>query len=747
MNKVSKFIIQFRNLVILIIAAITVFMGIKMMDLKINSDIINSLPEDDPAAVLYKEIGEKYQGSAMGVVIIKSDSLYSNRTLSDINTITELIQNSDGIESVNSLTNVIDIHSDEYGIEVGHLVDTDLLPYSDEQLKALKKRVEEQEMYQGAIVSTDHKATIIVFTMSADVNQEEVGNVIREEINALQLDQEILYGGLPMMMMELSDIIFKDMLWLIPTVFLVLLIILFLSFKSIRGGILPLISVGIAITWTLGLMSILGYNITMIGGIIPVVLFAVGCAYAIHVINHVTENQQEDYHAGIVKSLRYLIVPVFLSSLTTVFGFISFIFGSYLTMIKDFGIFAAVGTFFSFLLALTFVPAVLSFAPPKKKKTKSESPLLNRYVLQPISKLVVKHPKYILATWGAIVVLGIVGTFLINRSTNLASFFPKKSETRLAEETLQDHFGGSAPVFVRFKGDVQDPEFLHKMKECALFMKKNPYISNITSVVDLVEQMNDAMGEGVQIPDDRAKIEQLWFLLEGQEIMGQLVSDDLDEALIQTRFASISTIDTQEFIEDMEQYIAEHQTEDCQIEISGIPSVYVNMDKSLLKSQLGSLEIAIVLVLLLVTISLKSLLYGVMGITPILATVVTVFGFMGFTGIALDVATVSVASIVLGIGIDYSIHTMNAFNYYYKETGDIGKATESSILIIGKSILINAISVGVGFSILIFSHLIPMRYMGLLIALSMLISSIGALTLLPVLINMRFKRRRLKGLE
>ena len=145
MNKVSKFIIQFRTLVILIIAAITVFMGIKMMDLKINSDIINSLPEDDPAAVLYKEIGEKYQGSAMGVVIIKSDSLYSNRTLSDINTITELIQNSDGIESVNSLTNVIDIHSDEYGIEVGHLVDTDLLPYSDEQLKALKNALKSKK--------------------------------------------------------------------------------------------------------------------------------------------------------------------------------------------------------------------------------------------------------------------------------------------------------------------------------------------------------------------------------------------------------------------------------------------------------------------------------------------------------------------------------------------------------------------------------------------------------------------------
>jgi predicted RND superfamily exporter protein len=492
-------------------------------------------------------------------------------------------------------------------------------------------------------------------------------------------------------------------------------------------------------------MAILGYEITMIGGIIPVILFAVGSAYSIHVINHIRENQEEDYRKRILSSLGYLVLPVFLSSLTTVFGFVSFIFGSYLTMIKDFGIFCAVGTFFSFILALTFIPALISFFPTPPRRVSDKESLLTKKFLRPLSSLVLKYPKYVLIFWISLVILGIIGTFKIDRSTNLASFFNKKSETRIAEETLQEQFGGSAPVYVLFKGDVHDPDFLAKMDDFSDFLKTNPHISHVTSIVDLIEQMNEAMGEGRKLPTDRAKIEQLWFLLEGHEVMEQLVSDDLDEAIIQTRFSSINTNDTKKFIDEVEEYIAAHQDENVTIQLSGIPSVYVNMDSSLLKSQLSSLSIAIVLVLLLISISLRSLKLGIMGIVPILVTVSAVFGFMGFTGISLDVATVSVASIVLGIGIDYSIHTISSFNYYFKIKNDIDYAIKNTICIIGKSIMINATAVGLGFSVLLFSHLIPMKFMGLLIAISMLLSSIGALTLLPIMIiiNHNYKNKLL----
>ncbi len=745
MKKTLSYIIKFRTLILLTILAITLVMGWQMKNLKINSDIISSLPDDDPAAVLYKEIGEKYQGSTIGIIIVNSENLYSAQTIADVATITDIVQSTKGVESVTSLANIINIKTDEYGLEVGNLVDIYALPETEEELMNLKNEVESNEMYKGVIVSNDGKSTIVMFTLATDVNQEEVGKEIKEKIAAQNFSHGITYGGLPMMMQELSTIIFNDMVWLIPSVAILLLIILFLSFKSVRGTILPLITVSIAITWTLGLMAILGYEITMIGGIIPVILFAVGSAYSIHVINHIRENQEEDYRKRILSSLGYLVLPVFLSSLTTVFGFVSFIFGSYLTMIKDFGIFCAVGTFFSFILALTFIPALISFFPTPPRRVSDKESLLTKKFLRPLSSLVLKYPKYVLIFWISLVILGIIGTFKIDRSTNLASFFNKKSETRIAEETLQEQFGGSAPVYVLFKGDVHDPDFLAKMGDFSDFLKTNPHISHVTSIVDLIEQMNEAMGEGRKLPTDRAKIEQLWFLLEGHEVMEQLVSDDLDEAIIQTRFSSINTNDTKKFIDEVEEYIAAHQDENVTIQLSGIPSVYVNMDSSLLKSQLSSLSIAIVLVLLLISISLKSFKLGIMGIVPILVTVSAVFGFMGFTGISLDVATVSVASIVLGIGIDYSIHTISSFNYYFKIKNDIDYAIKNTICIIGKSIMINATAVGLGFSVLLFSHLIPMKFMGLLIAISMLLSSIGALTLLPIMIiiNHNYKNKLL----
>lgn len=745
MKKTLSYIIKFRTLILLTILAITLVMGWQMKNLKINSDIISSLPDDDPAAVLYKEIGEKYQGSTIGIIIVNSENLYSAQTIADVATITDIVQSTKGVESVTSLANIINIKTDEYGLEVGNLVDIYALPEMEEELMNLKNEVESNEMYKGVIVSNDGKSTIVMFTLATDVNQEEVGKEIKEKIAAQNFSHGITYGGLPMMMQELSTIIFNDMVWLIPSVAILLLIILFLSFKSVRGTILPLITVSIAITWTLGLMAILGYEITMIGGIIPVILFAVGSAYSIHVINHIRENQEEDYRKRILSSLGYLVLPVFLSSLTTVFGFVSFIFGSYLTMIKDFGIFCAVGTFFSFILALTFIPALISFFPTPPRRVSDKESLLTKKFLRPLSSLVLKYPKYVLIFWISLVILGIIGTFKIDRSTNLASFFNKKSETRIAEETLQEQFGGSAPVYVLFKGDVHDPDFLAKMDDFSDFLKTNPHISHVTSIVDLIEQMNEAMGEGRKLPTDRAKIEQLWFLLEGHEVMEQLVSDDLDEAIIQTRFSSINTNDTKKFIDEVEEYITAHQDENVTIQLSGIPSVYVNMDSSLLKSQLSSLSIAIVLVLLLISISLRSLKLGIMGIVPILVTVSAVFGFMGFTGISLDVATVSVASIVLGIGIDYSIHTISSFNYYFKIKNDIDYAIKNTICIIGKSIMINATAVGLGFSVLLFSHLIPMKFMGLLIAISMLLSSIGALTLLPIMIiiNHNYKNKLL----
>ena len=186
-----------------------------------------------------------------------------------------------------------------------------------------------------------------------------------------------------------------------------------------------------------------------------------------------------------------------------------------------------------------------------------------------------------------------------------------------------------------------------------------------------------------------------------------------------------------EFAKYMRAFIATNSSEDCEIEITGMPFVDITMDQSLINSQIGSILIAILFVIILVGIILRSWISGLYASIPIIATIMLLFGFMGLTGISLNIATVLVASVALGIGIDYSIHIISHFNESYKKSQDLYASIQESILISGNAIIINVISVSAGFLILVFSEMVPLQYFGLLIALSMVSSCLGALTLLP----------------
>jgi predicted RND superfamily exporter protein len=306
---------------------------------------------------------------------------------------------------------------------------------------------------------------------------------------------------------------------------------------------------------------------------------------------------------------------------------------------------------------------------------------------------------------------------------------------------MQKKFGGSLPVFVEFEGDVQEPEVLKMMIRTEDFMKEDPNISSAQSVADLIQQMNDVMGEGEKVPDDKAKIEQLWFLLDGQDIMPQLVSDELDRGIIQSKFASIKNKEIEAFTNKMNKFIEENSNENCEIQFTGIPPIYVKLNESLVKSQYSSLIIAIILVLLIVGIIMRSFSNGVFATIPIIATILVLLGFMGITGIPLDIATVLVGSIALGIGIDYSIHVISGFNTHLKEGGDPERAIEETLMTRGKAVIINVASVAAGFLVLLFAQLLPIRNFGLLIAISMFGSGLGAMTLLPILLILSNRKK------
>ncbi len=590
MNKLAEVIIKIKWLIIVVVLGLTVFLGYQLKDITINSDIISTLPDDDPVAKLYKNIGAEFGGNDMGMIVLETDDIFKTEVLEHVKQVTDSLKITDGISTVTSITDVLDIKTSEFGLEIGKLVDEYELPTTQEELENLKAYVFSKEMYKGSIVSEDGSATLILFTMLEDADKQEVAKEVKAKVEALNLPETLYFGGLPMMMNDITYLIVADMVWLIPIVFLLIALILFLSFRSLRGVVMPLLTAALAVIWTLGILVLTGYEITIISNIIPIILLAVGSAYTIHVINSINLSNEKDRKIALLKALAYIIVPVILASVTTAIGFISFVFGAYLTMIRDFGIFTSLGTLIALVLSIFFVPAVISAFSMYKKadsvEQENESNFISNYILQPLVNILFKHPKYISLTWGGLILLSIVGMFFIETSVNMADYFKDDNPTRVAEDIMQDKFGGSMPVFIVFEGDMQSPEVLQLMRKTADFMKEDPNIKMTQSIADLVEQMNEAMGEGKKIPDDKAKIEQLWFLLDGQDIMAQLVSSDLDRGIIQSKFASVDTKDIEFFNKNMSKFINENTTDNCSIELTGMPSVYIKLNDRLVSTSI-----------------------------------------------------------------------------------------------------------------------------------------------------------------
>jgi len=750
MNKLAEGIVKLRWPIIIVVIALTAFLGFQIKDLKIDSDIISSLPDDDPAALLYKEIGKEFGGNDMGMIIIETNDIFKKEVIGYIKQITDTLRVIDGISTVTSLTNVIDIKGSEWGIEIGTLLDEYDLPDSKAELDTLKERVISKDMYKGTIVSEDGTSTLIMFTLLDEADKQAVAENIKEKITELDIPEKLYFGGLPFMMNDIASLIVSDIIKLIPITFFLITFVLFLAFKTIRGVVLPMLTATLSVIWVLGSMVLFGYELSMISNITPIILLAVGSAYTIHVLNRINTTFDQDRKKALTKALAYIIVPVVLATLTTMIGFLSFVFGAYLEIIRDFGIFTALGVFFALLLSIFFVPAVISVLSMYKSAKRMERngekkhSFINDFILSPLYNLLHNHPKNVLITWGIIMLVSVSGIFFIQREVNMAEYFKKGNSTRVTEDIMQEKFGGSQPIFVVFQGDIQSPDVLQMMIKTGNYMKEFPAIDRTQSIADLVEEMNNVMGEGLRIPDEKAKIENLWFLLDGQDIMPQLVSDDLDKAIIQSKFASTDSKVLNDFVIYMSDFVDKNSTEECKIEVTGMPSVYSQLDKSLINSQMSSLVIAIIMVLLIVGAILRSPAKGIFATTPIIATIVILFGFMGVTGIPLDIATVLVASIALGIGVDYSIHIITHFSHAYKSSGNLGEAMEETIMVSGKAIAINVMSVATGFLVLIFSEMVPLQNFGILVALSMIVSGLGALTLLPVILILHYRRQERK---
>jgi predicted RND superfamily exporter protein len=745
MDKLSKVILKWKWPVIVVSILLTAFFTFELTKIRVNSNVIDSLPASDSVVSLFKSIGEKYGGNEVGVVIVQSDNVFRPLVLKDIQKITDTLSKLKRVGAVTSLTNILNFESVGDDFQVKPLINMQKLPATPQQTDSLKQKILANKMYRGNMVSDDGTASLVVFKFKSGGDDLATVKKVKKILTALPLHEKVYLAGGPVVTEMVSEIISDDLAFLIPVTFLVISVILFLSFHSLQGVFLPMLSAGMAIIWALGCMPLMGLHLTMVTNNVPIILMAVGTAYTIHVLNRVNQCREKDYHKALQKALRHIFVPVSLAALTTMIGFISFIFGAYLNMIRDFGVVTALGTFFAAVISLFFIPAVLDVFPVKRhftddKNNKGPRSYLNDVVLKPVTALVLKHPKYILTGWIVLVLVSITGIFSIRRSVDTSEYFKKNNPEHIAEKIMAAKFGGTKPVFLQFTGSMQNPDVLKTMKKAQEYLEKSPYIKSTQSIADIIEKLNGTLAGEEKIPDSEAAIGQLWFLLDGNPNIRQLVSEDLNQGIVIAKFDRHGENNAAaRFAAYMKPFLKKYSRPGCQIQMTGMPFIDAEMNKSLLQSQIASLIIATIFVIGIVSLILWSFSRGLIASIPIAVTTVLLFGTMGLTDIPLNMGTVLVASIAMGIGIDYSIHFITHFHERVKDGMSIPDAIRNTLQISGKAILINFASVAGGFLVLVFSKLVPMQYFGILVAFSMLVSGLGALTLLPVILEIRNK--------
>ena len=314
MEKLAKAVLNLKWFIIAIVIILTIFLGYQIRNMQINSDVVSALPDKDPDVALFKKIGQDFGGNKIGMIILEAPEIFNNDVILDVKKLTDSIGLMEGIASVTSITNIIDIKSDEFGFEIGKLIDTYKLPLTVAELQQLKQRVFEKEMFRGVVVSEDATATLVMFTLTDGADIQTVGRAVIDKVESLRLNEKLYYAGMPMMVTAISELISRDLIRLLPIAFLVIAVVLFFSFRSVRGVLLPLVTAAIAIIWTLGIMVIGGFKMTMVTNNIPLLLLAVGSAYTIHVINKINQ-MEKNLRIAIVSALTYIFVPVALTAL------------------------------------------------------------------------------------------------------------------------------------------------------------------------------------------------------------------------------------------------------------------------------------------------------------------------------------------------------------------------------------------------------------------------------------------------
>ncbi len=724
-----------------------------MSFLHIEDDIMKMLPEDIPSRIVWNEIEEQFGSTEPLIVSVgrEGQSIYTPEALAAVWDLTRTLEDHPAVDEITSLASMKRIDSDE-----GFMVVGDLMPYRDlyqEEITDIRNYLVRNPEVAGMLVSEDEFFAMLAISPSIGASDADLVEAVTEASNNANgsLGGNSRFGGLPFVRGVLVDLVLREIITLMCIAVPVLVLILLINLRSARGlrMVLPVIvlSLGAMLGFFGWLYKLTGsdlFNFTVLNGSMPVILLTIATASGVHIMTRFFREVRErrDVKASVIATMDVLILPVFLTSATTMAGFISLVFAP-LTAMIGFGLALSFGIAWAWYLSVTFLPSLMSVSKWNLEGRALRSAGTSERIINQIGKYVLRKPRTVLAAGGLVVLVSIIGIFMVRVEVNIINFFKPESGIRQSMEFIDDHFYGTLNFVFKVQGDLKEPSVLREMENVQQALEQEPHIGNTVSLANVIKQLHRVvMDDSIEyevIPDTRAKVANLLTLysISGDpDDFSSLVDYDYQTGLINATVKMNSTEELIAMVDRMEDFVDSHQSPGFDIQLSGFPVFIRDFMDILLISSVISLSISLVLVMVLAWIFFKSLRWGLLAVIPLATAIVLNFGLMGLVGIEVSHVTALLTSIIIGVGVDFAVHFIAQYRNFINRGLDRDKVSQATIDDVGYAIFLNVAAVSVGFSVLLFSTFVPMNYMGGLVIISMVSCAVGTLTILATLVHL-----------
>jgi uncharacterized protein len=765
MTRFNRLIVLWPKLTLLIGFLLTIFLGFHAWHIRTDSSLENLYAQDDPNKTYYEKVRAIFGSDNMAVIGVVTGNVYNPATLERIRRITAAVEKVDGVESVQSLTNVPDLLAD--------VLDPPLLipriPLDPATLGTIRRKIASSPIYLNVVSRDGHGAAILIFlkqqTAEDEAAQRRRDDRLQEIVAREQGPDQLFLTGMEHITLNSQKLMQRDLRTFTPLSLAIIMVVLGICFRNVRGVLLPVMSVLCGAVWTLGIMVLAGEAITIGTLVLPSLLIVIGSTYSIYII----AQYEDEIHKGgtarevVLRSLTRVSIPVTVAAFTTVAGFTTLLVNRVST-IRALGFYAAVGFACLTVVVLTLMPAALALLPLPQRKPANQSERLTA-LLARVGHFDRDHRIAIMVTAALLIVPCVWGVSRIRADSNFIQYLKKNSPVRQANEIIGEKIGGTQNFDVIINTNKRDGainlDLLKRIKGLQAYLATLPGIDRTISIVDFCELVDRAIqtdgprrrsstegGDTPPSPTSVGPVTTFWQHPEQLKGVRQLVyynqqqhgsvnavlNADSSIARIVVRTRLTSSSDIVNAANEVRRYGIDHFPPEVTVQPTGTLILLNEATEDIIWGQITSLGFALVVIFGVLSLLFLSAKVGFLSLLPNILAILLLFGVMGLAGITLNLGTSIIASIAIGIAVEDAIRYLARLSDEIRTTHDQEKALFQTISTVGKPIIYASTALGLGFMVFLFSSFVPIQKFGLMTALTIVAAFVNDLVLLPALL-------------